>query len=332
MSIDNHSDVAPVLIITYTRYDHLRQTVEALRQNYLADQTVLFIASDYPKSEVDRDAVQKVRGYIKSISGFKYVVPIFREYNYGAIQNSSLAKRQIFEEYDRLIVMEDDIVTGRGFLKFVNDGLEKYKSNDDIYAVCGYLWPMKHIVTSGNQIFLHAFCAWGYGMWRDKEVGVQSGPELSMEFLSSLKLFYRMNRASPHYLPMVASIARGQLVAGDVDRSLTLIKCRKLCLFPPKSLVRNIGFDGSGLHCCFDNHFALQPICHEMIDITPLDLVVESEVNRKALYNHFGGNIAFLKAMSLYCAQEILPPFVFSKLWALLKLFCGSVSLGRGDR
>lgn len=332
MTTDDCSTVAPVLIITYNRYDHLRQTVEALRQNYLADQTDLFITSDYPKSESDVDAVQKGRSYIKSISGFRSVTPIFREYNHGAIKNSSLAKKQIFEKYDRLIVMEDDIVTGKGFLKFINDGLEIYKDNKEIYAVCGYLWPIKHAVPSKNQIFLHAFCAWGYGMWRDKEAWIQHGPELSREFLSSLELFYKMNRASPHYLPMVASIARGQLVAGDVDRSLTLIKCKKLCLFPPKSLVRNIGFDGSGLHCGFDSRFASQPIHQGMIDITSSIPIIELEVNRKAIYNHFGGHIELLKVISIYCAQEVLPPSLFNKLWALLKPFGRSITLRGKNR
>lgn len=332
MPSESYPTVAPVLIITYNRYDHLRQTVEALKQNYLADQTDLFIASDYPKSELDSESVQKVRDYIKSICGFKSVVPLFREYNYGAVENSLSAKKEIFEKYDRLIVMEDDVVTGKGFLKFINDGLEKYKDNKKIYAVCGYMWEMQNAKPMKNQIFLHTFCAWGYGMWRDKETWVQGGPDLAREFLSSLKLFYKMNRASPHYLLMVASIAKGQLVAGDVNRSLTMIKSQKLCLFPPRSLVRNIGFDGSGIHCGLDARYASQPIHQEVIDITALVQVVELTVNRDALYNYFGGNTELLKNISIYCMQRILPSFILNKLWSLLKPFADRRSNKFGER
>lgn len=332
MPPENYSTLAPVLIITYNRYDHLRQTVEALKQNYLADQTILFIASDYPKSELDRESVQKVREYIKSICGFKSVIPIFREYNYGAIENALSAIKKVFGEYDRLIIMEDDIVTGKGFLKFINDGLEKYKDNKEIYAICGYLWALQNAKPVENQIFLHAFAAWGCGIWKAKEAWIQGGPDLAREFLSSSKLFCKMNRASPHYLLMVASIAKGHLVAGDVDRCLTMIKCQKLCLFPPKSLVRNIGFDGSGIHCGLDSRYASQPINQEVVDITASVPVMELEVNRDALYNYFGGNAELLKNIFIYCMQRILPPFILNKLWSLLKPFADRRSNKFGER
>ena len=42
---------APVALFAYNRPDHTRRTIDALRQNKLANDTELTIFSDAPKSE-----------------------------------------------------------------------------------------------------------------------------------------------------------------------------------------------------------------------------------------------------------------------------------------
>ena len=83
--------------MTYTRYNHLQQTVEALKKNYLAYQTDLFIASDYQKTDKDKEAVDKVRDYIRNIDGFKSITPVLREKNYGSVDNFFKSKEEIYK-------------------------------------------------------------------------------------------------------------------------------------------------------------------------------------------------------------------------------------------
>lgn len=57
--------MVPVLIGTYTRLPHLRQTISALQENYLAGQTDIYIASDFPRDPSDAKAVDELRKYVE---------------------------------------------------------------------------------------------------------------------------------------------------------------------------------------------------------------------------------------------------------------------------
>jgi hypothetical protein len=314
------SQPAPVLITTYTRYNHLRQTVEALRENYLADQTDLFIASDYPKIDTDKEAVDKIRDYLGQIAGFKSVIPILREKNHGFEENFLKSKNHIYEHYDRIIFMEDDIVTAPGFLKFINDGLDAYQDNQSVYAICGYLYDSyRQFVSNSNQVFLDIFNAWGYGTWRDKDRNIERGPELSRRFLRSPKLFFLMNCTAPPLFQIAIASAENNLVAEDLDFTLNMIEKKKCCVFPFKSLVRNIGFDGSGVHCgkLYQDQYINQEIYLEIIEIEALKETFVTEKNRKATYRHHGGTPymlkSFAKMFTRFWAKLLLPPIIYEK-------------------
>ena len=59
--------------------------------------------------------------------------------------------------------MEDDLEISTGFLDFMNKGLIKYESTENVYSICGYLFPMdqsiekpffSRLVSTSNSIFL----------------------------------------------------------------------------------------------------------------------------------------------------------------------------------
>ena len=65
------TQLAPIVLFTYNRPWHTKQTIEALLKNELAGESELFIYSDAPKNKEAEEKVKQVRGYIKSIDGFK---------------------------------------------------------------------------------------------------------------------------------------------------------------------------------------------------------------------------------------------------------------------
>jgi hypothetical protein len=127
------------------------------------------IALDYPFKEEHYDGYNKICTYLETISGFKNVVIIRRETNHGTSRNSHEARKIIFEKYDRFIFSEDDNVFSPNFLEFINKGLEKFKDDSSVLAICGYrhLYNIKH---NDNNFFRQNvdFSAWGYGVWRDR--------------------------------------------------------------------------------------------------------------------------------------------------------------------
>ena len=99
---------APVLIPTLNRYEHFLRCVESLSKCTHADKTDLYIALDYPANDLHWEGYNKIKEYLNEVSGFKSVKIIQRDQNYGAIQNIEDAQQQIFQEYDRIILSEDD--------------------------------------------------------------------------------------------------------------------------------------------------------------------------------------------------------------------------------
>ena len=63
--------LSPIVLFVYNRLWHTRQSVEALQENSLADQSELYIYSDHAKNREDESDVLQVREYIRAIRGFR---------------------------------------------------------------------------------------------------------------------------------------------------------------------------------------------------------------------------------------------------------------------
>ena len=129
---------APVILFTYNRPEHTRRTIEALAKNELAQDTELFVFSDAAKKETDRGKVQEIRDYVAQAGGFFKVTLIAREENYGLARNVIEGVTAIIERYGTVIVLEDDLVTNRYFLRFMNDALARYEKNPKVTGVTGF--------------------------------------------------------------------------------------------------------------------------------------------------------------------------------------------------
>lgn len=119
--------LAPIVVSVYDRLEHLRRCVESLQMNKLATESVLYVVSDAAYKEEHIKKINEVREFISSIKGFKEVKPVFREKNLGAHLSLSLMLKEVLQNYDSFIFLEDDIVVSNDFLQYLNDGLVYYR-------------------------------------------------------------------------------------------------------------------------------------------------------------------------------------------------------------
>lgn len=255
---------------------------------------------------------------LNTITGFSSVNKIYREENFGVSRNFIDAANFIFETSNEIIILEDDIVTGRGFLDFMNEALCTCRNDSNVIAVSGYLWPELKFDGIG-PVFLPAYNAWGWGTWQDRFNNVELGSGLSKEVFSDKRFLLRVLFTNPNLLPMVLASAQGRLSAWDVDWNLNSIKHKKFCVFPPKSLVRNIGFDGTGLNCGIDSSFENQVInIKDKVGVV-FDSMVDFDSQSKVLFRGFGGWNNLLRVSLLFFAS-VLPEPLASRLRALRKI------------
>ena len=119
--------LAPIVLFVYNRLNHTRQTLEALQKNDLASKSELIIYSDSAKNKNDLDKVAKVREYIKNIDGFKKIIIRKAKKNIGLANSIINGVTKVVNEYGKIIVLEDDLMTSRFFLRFMNEALVAYK-------------------------------------------------------------------------------------------------------------------------------------------------------------------------------------------------------------
>jgi GT2 family glycosyltransferase len=120
-------NLSPIVLFVYNRPWHTQQTIKALQKNDLASKSDLYIFSDGKKTNNDIE-VSNVRSYIKTITGFKSIKIFERNENWGLAKNIVDGVSSILAKDKTVIVLEDDIVTSEGFLKYMNDALSIHRT------------------------------------------------------------------------------------------------------------------------------------------------------------------------------------------------------------
>jgi hypothetical protein len=238
-------EFTPVIVSTYARADKLEQTLLSLNNCKNAQCFDVYVYSDGPKTG-DEGRVRAVRNMLaKFMPNFKTFKVVSREANYGLIQNR-MAMIEILNKYGRLIFLEEDNIVAPGFLNFMNEGLEFYKDNLEVVSLCGYTKDYKSLpLVKGDSYGIKRFSAWGFAIWRRSFVPTMR-PE---RFLSLWQLKSKLDELGEDIFYMSRKLKAGKLDALDLRVILLQNITDQYTIYPRKSLVQNIGHDGSGLHC-----------------------------------------------------------------------------------
>ena len=159
---------SPIILFVYKRLDHVIKTVSALKANPEAEQSVLYIFSDAAANAVDKDGVKAVRKYINELDGFKEVIVIERETNWGIEKSEIDGVSFVLNECGKAIVVEDDLEVCDQFLYYMNQGLYDYKDDKRVYTITGYSFLKTDTANDGVYGYTRSFCAWGWGTWLDR--------------------------------------------------------------------------------------------------------------------------------------------------------------------
>ncbi|MEO8938080.1 MAG: glycosyltransferase family 2 protein [Burkholderiaceae bacterium] len=240
---------APIALFVYNRPSHTRQTVEALRDNLLSDSSDLFIFSDAPKSEAASDGVAEVRRYLQKIDGFKSVTIIERETNWGVDPSVIDGVTMLCDRFGQVVVLEDDLVTSPWFLTYANQALDRYRDDERVMQVSGFMFPVEGF-DEREACFIPYSTCWGWATWERAWNKFDAGAEGYAQLKGDLRKQRAFNLDGAYdYFHQVERYVEGKTDAWDIRWYLSVFLHNGLSLFPAKSLVNNIGFDGSGVHC-----------------------------------------------------------------------------------
>lgn len=272
------NELAPIVLFVYNRPDHTKQTVEALQKNELANESELFIFSDAPKNEIVQEKVNEVREYIKTINGFKKVTIVEREKNWGLANSIIDGVTNIINKYGKIIVLEDDLTTSPYFLKYMNNALEKYKNEKNVYSITGYSFT-DEIENMDSSYFLSITSSWSWATWADRWSIFERNHEKMKQFIKDKSNHKKFNfDNSYNYTSMAKDNLIGKNDSWAIHWYFCVFQKDGLTLYPNKTLVSNIGFDGSGTNCGNSENDILQ-ISSFMPTLT--ENIIEKKKNRR---------------------------------------------------
>lgn len=289
--IKENLKLAPIALFAYNRPWHIKQTINALKKNIYAKQSELFIFSDGPKNEEDGKKVREVRGYIKTINGFKRVTIIEREENLGLAESIITGVTDIVNKYGKIIVLEDDLITSKYFLQFLNEGLNIYSNENKIASIQGYVFPIKKKLP--KIFFLKYTGAIGWGTWKRSWKYFEKEGEILFQKIKeeNLKKIFDFNN-SYYFTKMLKQQIEGKVDSWAIRWYASIFLKNKLSLYPGRSLIFHNGSDGSGTHVPPTNIFDVK-ITNKQIEIKKIfpnvDIMVYEEYARflKSINPHF---------------------------------------------
>jgi hypothetical protein len=279
--------LAPVVVFCYNRVDHLEKTLAALTLNVLAEDSDLIIFSDGPKNETDLIGVQEVRAFLenfKNASIFKSIEVVAAIENLGLANSIINGVSRVIKSYGKIIVVEDDVITSKFFLMYMNDALNKYKDKSTIGSISSYVPDIKLPSNYNYSIFASmrpSSIAWG--TWIDRWEKIDWN--LKKYHLEKFNFFQRKKLND-----------WGTDVAGRLDRYVAgynnswairfTVSCMKNNLYsvhPRKSLSNHIGFDGSGTNTSIDDLklFDVKELSNEKISVPDLPPQVDKRIQQE---------------------------------------------------
>lgn len=245
--------LAPIVLFVYNRPNHTQKTVEALQKNDLATDSDLYIFSDEAKDINSKKKVEEVRAYIDSINGFKKVTVIKRNKNFGLANSIIDGVTSVIEKYEKVIVLEDDLITSPYFLQYMNQGLELLKDKDNIWSITGFSFSrefMNFPKSYNEDIYLNIRpMSWSWATWKNRWSRVDWKIEDYQLFILNNQRIKDFEQGGTDLTNMLNLQMNGQIDSWYIRWAYNACKFKMYTVYPSISYVNNFGHDGTGVHC-----------------------------------------------------------------------------------
>jgi hypothetical protein len=255
--------LAPIALFVYNRPDHTRRTIIHLQKNVLADESRLYIFCDAPKTEADRSAVEQVRQVAKETTGFKAVKVILRDHNLGLAESIISGVTQLVYEYGKVIVFEDDLLSSPYTLQYFNEALTRYANQDRVMHIGAYMYNLKE-KDLPETFFYRAASSWGWATWARAWDSFEPDIDKLIAQFDPLKILKFSIGGKMNFWKQIQEFKAGKNNSWAIRWYASIFLKGGLTLNPARSLINNIGHDGTGVHSNKENmyevHISQQPV------------------------------------------------------------------------
>lgn len=241
------------ILFTYNRSKHTRKVLEALSRNDILPQK-LYIFQDGKKESTDETEWNAVGTMIESVSWCETEV-IRAEENKGLADSIVTGINYVLASFDAVIVLEDDCVPHPQFMEYMTGALEKYEKNTQVYSIGATAEPVE-IETNGMDAYFLGRCnSCGWGTWKDRWREYSRDYRILGRIKKDSRLDAWLHLWGEDLEQALLGNIYGTCDSWAVFWALVIISRQGYCLAPYESLITNIGYDGTGVHCEYNGPY-----------------------------------------------------------------------------
>ncbi len=237
-----------VLVLAFNRPECTRALAKRLAS---FDDVEVFVSVDGPRpgNAKDAESVAEVRETLYSVLGTRIAMERESESNLGCADGVAAGLTWFFDQVDEGVILEDDCLPTPEFMAFTRAGLEAFRGQHGIGAICGSNFAPAALSKGSLAVRSRYFHLWGWATWKRAMEGFSVRPE---DWRSALK-------ASPEWKsmnPIERRDWRRMFAVADEEHPHTwdyqFVMHQWLhgrdSVLPSIPLVQNIGFAGGAHH------------------------------------------------------------------------------------
>lgn len=244
--------LAPVVVFAYNRPDHLHQTLTALAEADLARDSRVRVYADGPRSEGAREGVAAVRAVLDDpvwpdrFAAFEVVAS---DENKGLARAIIGGVTEVVEQAGRVIVLEDDLIVSRDFLRFMNDALDFYEPDPTVGSISGFC-PLRAPPPgyTADVMRVPRNCSTGWATWADRWREVDWTAADAPRLYRDRAFRKRFNAAGSDRVDRLRRQMQGTVSSWSIRFGLWQTATGRETIFSATNRLTNTGYDGSGVN------------------------------------------------------------------------------------
>lgn len=239
----------PLLIFAFNRPEHFEKCLQSILRCHDLELVEIFVIIDGPRNKNDINDISKVHYIAKHLLHKKGNI-IENEKNYGLYKSISKYVSKKVNEFGKVIVVEDDLIVAKNFIRYMIKALEYYKDNDQVMQISGFMYDLPNQDKHNRTRLLPITSTWGWATWRKSWKHFQDFNEVDVKnFLldSSKKKSFNLDGIYD-FTYLLRERLNGNNQSWGILWYFSVFHRNGLVIYPPSTLVNNIGHDGSGTH------------------------------------------------------------------------------------
>jgi hypothetical protein len=131
----------------------------------------------------------------------------------------------------------------------MNTALDRYEAEEGVMQIAGYMFPVK-LPIDEDALFLPFISSWGWATWARAWRQFSSREDAFDRILADPATSRRFDLNGRYrYTKILKAYREKKVDSWAVFWYVTVFLRGGLVLFPKKTMVRNVGFDGTGVNC-----------------------------------------------------------------------------------